>query len=250
MFRRVALLAVVPALMLAAPVRAADEAKEIIEKAIKAHGGQEGLTKYKATQSKNKGKIDLPGVGEVDFTQETSAMLPDKVRESMELSIAGQKVSVLTLINGDKMVIEVNGKEIDVPAAAKDAIKDLGYMLKVGRLASLTTEKGFELSLIGGDKVEGKAVVGVRVSSKGHKDISLYFDKKTNLLAKLEHRTADATTGNEISEERIVTEYTKNKDGMPIPKTVLVKRDGKKFLEAEVLEVTYLEKLDDSEFKK
>ena len=33
-------------------------------------------------------------------------------------------------------------------------------------------------------------------------------------------------------------------------KKVLVKRDGKKFLEAEVQEIAFLEKLDESEFKK
>ena len=40
-------------------------------------------------------------------------------------------------------------------------------------------EKGYELSLIGEDKVEGKKVVGVRVSKKDQKDISLYFDAET-----------------------------------------------------------------------
>ena len=53
-----------------------------------------------------------------------------------------------------------------------------------------------------------------------------------------------------MSEERIVTEYGKNKDGVPVPKTVLVKRDGKKLLEAEILEVEMLESIDDGEFTK
>lgn len=249
MFRPLALLAGVAVLFGTAPAKAADEPKDIIEKAIKAHGGADVLLKYKATQAKNKGKIDIPGVGEVEFTQENATMQPDKLKESLELTVAGQKVSVLTLVNGDKAVIEVNGKEIDIPDAAKDALKDLGYMMKVGRLSALTG-KEFELSTIGEDKVEGKAVVGVRVSSKGHKDINLYFDKKTNLLAKVEHRTADAMSGNEVTEERIITEYGKTKDGVPIPKKIIVKRDGKQFLEAEVVEMNFLEKLDDSEFKK
>jgi hypothetical protein len=226
-----------------------DDPKDIIAKAIKAHGGEEFLTKHQAGQSRNKGKINIPGVGEAEFTQETAFMLPDKFKESMELKIAGQNISVLTLVNGDKAVIELNGKEIEIPDAAKAALKDVGHLLKVGRLVALK-DKGFELSLIGEDKVEGKKVVGVRVTMKGQKDISLYFDKETHLLAKIEHRSADPTTGNEITEERIVTEYGKNKDGIPIPKKVIVKHDGKQFLEAEVLEVKFLEKLDDSEFKK
>jgi len=247
MTRSLAVLLAVP--FFAFPARGADDAKDIITKAIKAHGGEEFLTKNKASQSKNKGKIDIPGVGEVEFTQETAVMLPGKLRESMELTVAGQKVSLLTLVNDDKVLIEVNGMAIDLPDGVKTAMKDIGNVMKMGKLVPLLG-KEYELSVIGDDKVEGKEVVGIRVSRKDHKDVSLYFDKKTNLLAKIEHRTVDATSGNEITEERIVLDYEKNKDGIQMPKKVLVKRDGKKLLEAEVLEIKFLEKLDDSEFKK
>ena len=43
---------------------------------------------------------------------------------------------------------------------------------------------------------------------------------------------------------------TKNKDGIPFPKKVLVKHDGKTFLEAEMVESTMLEAIDEAEFKK
>src|SRR5437762_3251618 len=82
-------------------VRAADDdPKDIVAKAIKAHGGEEFLTKHQAGQSRNKGKINIPGVGEVDFTQETAYMLPDKFKESMELKIANQNISIVSLVNG------------------------------------------------------------------------------------------------------------------------------------------------------
>lgn len=234
----------------AASARAADEPKDIIARAVKAHGGEDFLAKHKAGQAKNKGKITLPGVGEVDFTQETAHMLPDKFKEAFEMKVGGQTVSVLSLVSGDKMYLEVNGKETEVPEQAKTALKDAGHMLKVARLFPLIREKGLEVSLIGEDKVEGKPVVGVRVSAKGEKDISLYFDKKTDLLTKVELRTADPFTGNEVTQERIITEYEKNKDGIHLPKKVVIKNDGKTFLEVEVQEFVMLEKLDDSEFKK
>jgi hypothetical protein len=228
---------------------AADDPKEVIAKAIKAHGGEETLAKLQAGQSRNKGKINLPGVGEVEFTQDVSYMLPDKLKDSLELQIAGQKVSVLTLVSGDKITIEANGQNIDPPEAAKTAIKEAGQMVKVARLYPIVREKGYELSLIGEAKVEGKETVGVRVSKKDAKEFNLFFYKDTGLLAKLEHRTADQN-GTEVGEERIVLEYKKGDDGIPMPKKVLIKHDGKNFLEAEVLEAKLLEKLDDSEFKK
>ena len=230
-----------------------DDSKAVLVKAIKAHGGKTALTKYKAIRSKTKGKIDIPGVGEVDFTQETSMMQPDKFKEVMEMEIAGNKIEVVSMANGNKITIEAAGKDIAITDDIKTAIKEAQYMImiKASRWTSLLEDKAYELSHLGEAKVEGKASVGVRVSSKGQKDLNFYFDKQTGLLAKVERRATDASTGKEYTEERIVSEYNKpNKLGVPSPKKVLVKRDGKKFMEAEVLETTSLEKIDDSEFKK
>ena len=241
--------AFVLAAFLAPTARAADEPKDILAKAIKAHGGEEVFTKYKAAQTKNKGKITIPGAGEVEFTQDVSYMLPDKFKESMELKIGNQTVNTLTLVNGDKISIEVNGKAFDTPDQAKNALKDARYVMQLARLVPLKDKK-YDLSIIGEDKVEGKKVIGIRVSAKDQKDVSLYFDKETSLLTKIEFRGADPATGKEITEERIITEYGKSKSGVPQPKKVIVKHDGKQFLEAEVVEITMLEKIDESEFKK
>ena len=91
-------------------VRAADDdAKAIIARAIKAHGGEEYLTKNKAARMQNKGKIQIPGVGESEFTQDLAYMLPDKLKDTLELSIGGQKISIVTVMNGDKLSIEHDG---------------------------------------------------------------------------------------------------------------------------------------------
>ncbi len=236
----------------AAGARAADDdAKAILAKAVKAHGGEEALTKFKASQSKSKGKLIIPGAGEVDFTQEVSMMQPDKFKETMELDVAGQKVTVVTIANGDKASIEAGGQDVPITDAIKAALKDAQYAMKASRLVALTKDKDYEVSPLGEVKVEGKPAVGLRISSKGHKDLSLYFNKETGLLAKVERRGTDPMSGKEFTEERVVLEYQKpNKDGISTPKKVLVKRDGEKFMEAEVTESKYLEKLDDSEFKK
>jgi hypothetical protein len=236
-------------LIFATSSRAADEPKDILAKAIKAHGGEEALTKYKAAQSKNKGKINIPGLGETEFSQDVSYMIPDKFKDVMELKVGGKNVTVLTLVNGDKISVEVDGKAIDIGDKANDALKDAGHILQIARLVPLKG-KDYELSLIGEDKVEGKKVIGIRVSKKDEKDVNVYFDKETWLLTKLEYRGAEPGTGKEVNEERIITEYSKPKDGPPTPKKIIIKHDGKLFLEAEVLEVKNFEKLDDSEFKK
>jgi hypothetical protein len=242
-------LSAVVLLAFAPSVRAADDPKEIIAKAIKAHGGEEFLTKNKAAQLKSKGKINIPGAGELDYTQDAAYMLPDKFRDTMELKVMGQNLTVLTLINGDKVTLELNGMDIPGADKVKESMKTMGHVLHVARLVPLK-EKGFELSLIGEDKVEGKKVVGVRVSKKDHKDVSLYFDKETGLMAKMEFKSVAPGTEMEVTEERIIMEYEKTKDGIPFGKKILIKHDGKTFLEGEVTEIKHFEKLDDSEFKK
>jgi hypothetical protein len=238
----------VAVLSLTAASRAADDdAKAIIVRAIKASGGEEALTKYPAAQTRAKGKIEL--FGGLEFTQESSFMLPDKFKEAVDMEVMGQKVRVVSIFNGSKMSIEANGMEVPVDDKIKETLKGAGHMLKVARLVPLIKEKGFELSAMGEVTVEGKPALGVRVAAKDQKDISLYFDKKTDLLVKMEHRTIDQMSGNEITEERIITEYGKT-DGVPTAKKVVVNHDGKKFMEVEILETKRLEKIDDSEFAK
>ena len=251
MMRAFAPLIAVFALVAGSPgVRADDEPKDIIARAVKAHGGEEFLTKHPAARAQNKGKITIPGVGEADFTQEVSFMLPNKFRDAMELNVAGQTIKVLTIMNGDTISITAAGKDVDITDDIKKAMKDAMEMMAMARIAPLLKDKTYELSLFGEAKVEDKPAVGVRVSAKGKKDITLFFDKKTDLLVKLEHRTTSPNGGGEVAEERIIQEYRKDKDGRSLPKKVLVKHDGKNFLEAESVEFSFLEKIDDSEFKK
>lgn len=234
-----------------APVaRAADEPKDIIAKALNAHGGEETLAKLQAGTGKVKGKLHVPGIGETDFTSSNAFMLPDKLKEEVELSIMGQKLTILTLVSGDSITIEANGQAVPVDDNLKKTLAAAKHLSKVGRLVTLVKDKGYELSPIGESEVNKAKAVGVKVAMKGLQDIDLYFDAKTNLLVKMEHRTIDPMTGGEITEERILQDYEKNTDGIPMPKKVVIQRDGKPYMEAEVIEMKYLEKLDDAVFKK
>ncbi len=247
------LLTVAVLVAFAPAARAADDdPKEIVAKAIKAHGGEEFLTKHQAVQATEKGKINVPGVGEVDFTQESAYMLPDKFKHTLAFEAMNAKIRFVAMSSGDKLSVDatVNGQAADLGTNLKEAYKDVPHVLRVAHLVPLVKDRGYELSLIGEDKVDEKKVIGVRVTKKGQKDVSVYFDKETGLLAKMEYQTVDASNGKEVNEERIIKEYEKNKDGIPIPKKTHIKQDGKTIVDSETVEMKYLEKLDDSEFKK
>jgi hypothetical protein len=247
--RRLMLPFVVVGLLLGVAIQAQaqDDAKAILEKAIKAHGGEEALTKFKAGRARSKGTIEL--AGGISFTQETAFMLPDKFKETVDLEVMGQKVNTVTVFNGDKFSIKVNGMELRdmFGEVIKKEMAEAGHLLEIMRLVPLKKDKKFELSLVGEVQVNGKPALGLRVSAKGHNDVSVFFDKETGLMAKVERRATDAMGGPEFTEERFITAYQKVQD-LPAAKKVEVHRDGKKFMEVENLEAKFLESIEDNEF--
>lgn len=224
-----------------------DDIKTVLDKAIKAHGGEEKLTKFKAGTMRGKGKVET-SVGELEMVVEVSYMMPDKMKESAEFEITGNKIKTKTLINGDKITLEVNDKEMAVSDNIKAAIDSGRQHRALGSLLPLRDKK-YKITAVGESKVLDKPALGFLVEAKGMKDVNLYFDKKSGLLVKMAARTINAENGQEVDEERIMSGY-KNVEGMPMPTKILINRDGKKYLEMELEDIKLFEKLDDSEFKK
>jgi hypothetical protein len=240
--------AVALAAFLTAPAHADDDGVQaVLDKAIKAHGGGQKIDKNRAVQTKTKGTLHL--LNGLPFTQEVKAQMPGQFREAMELDVNGQKVNVVTVFDRDKGWISINGMTKDLEDKILTEIKEAANLLRIARLTALKTDKAFTLSPLGETKVNDKPAVGVKVATKGFRDVNLYFYKDDGLLAKVERRALDVQNNQEVNEERIITDY-QDVDGLKAAKKVVVNRDGKKFMEAEVTEVKYTDKLDDSEFGK
>ena len=95
-----------------------------------------------------------------------------------------------------------------------------GAGVELGHLAVLKDKK-YKLSPLGEVKVEGRDAVGVQVSCKGHKDVNLYFDKETNLLAKGEWNVkAQEQGGKEVMQETLYGDY-KDVEGAKIPMKIM-----------------------------
>jgi hypothetical protein len=235
------------ALPLSAGAGQADDATQaIIDKAIKAHGGAAKLAERKATQLKSKGHLELQGG--LDFTQELF-LQGGKFKEAMHLQVAGQQVNVTTVFDGTKGWMTVNDDETkELDGKILDEVKEAGYVARLTRLI-LLKDKSIEFLPLGEVLVNDRPAVGVKVTCKGHRDVNVFFDKETGLLVKIERRAVDPMSGTEVTEERIFKEH-QDVGGMKVAKRVLVNRDGKKFLELEVVEAKFPDNLDDSEFAK
>jgi hypothetical protein len=221
-----------------------DGSRALLESAIKAAGGAERIEKFQGVRLKLKGRIEI--LSGADFTQDAAYQVPDKFRQEMEMDLNGQKIMVVTSYDGKTGSIQVNGKKLPPDEKIFGTLKEGAYQAQVARLLPLR-DKSYTLSTLGESQVNGKPVLGLRVEKKDYPDVNLFFDKASQRLLKLEHRTRDLMSGQEVTEERLITEY-QVVDGIPIAKKVEVIRDGKRFLEAETLDVKFVERIDDSEF--
>jgi hypothetical protein len=247
MMRNVLLSTVTLALLLglAGRARAQAEARAIIEKAVKAHGGAENLDKVRAERLKAEGKLFLPD-GETTFTSETTVQLPDRFRHVMTYKIKTDVQKRIEVLNRDKGWLSLNGKTEELKGDSLLKMKEMFYMDRVVHLSTLLKDTGYELTPLKEIKVNDRAAVGVKVASKGHKDISLYFDKTTSLLVMAEHRE---TYQKEVTQQEYFSEF-KEMNGTKRPMKVVAYADGKKLLEAEVKEIKQLDSVPDSEFAK
>jgi hypothetical protein len=240
------------AVLAAAGAARADEkadARAVIARAIKAVGGKEKLAGQKAVTFKAKGKYY--GMGEaIDYTSEYAIQPPDKIRFQMAFEVNGMKFAMHYVFDGKKGWLKFNDQTTALDRDGVAEAREEMYAGGVETLAALVKGKGFELSPVGEVKVGEHEAVGIRVSHKGHRDINLFFDKKTGLLLKSERTIKDQQMGGkERTQETLFSDY-KEVDGVKQAMKYAIRRDGKKYADSEFSDFETKDKIEDSEFAK
>jgi hypothetical protein len=245
---RCSLLACGLALLLAPHALAEDtpSPRAVIERAIKAHGGKERLSKARADRVEFKGTLHV-GKQEVPFVARTTVQLPDQFKNEMEMTIAGRLHTVVQILDGDKATVLHNGMPQKVSDEVAAEMRATLRLDRAVRLVPLLTDRTFRLKSLGESKVQGRAVWGVEVSLQGTKALSLYFDKESGLLIKSEHRLRTDKDKAVVQEHY----YSGFKDigGYRRPTRVAAYRDGKKLMEARLVKVKTFDHLDAREFR-
>lgn len=226
----------------------ATDFKPVIEKAIQAYGGEQKLLALKAAREKSKGTVQIMGM-DVAFVGHSTYQYPAQMRQELNLDIQGMKFNVLQVFNNGKGWTRAFGEIKALEGDELDDMKEEAYYSKVNLLVPLLKEPEFKLKLIGEDKVGDKPVVGVKVVSKGHKDIDLYFDKTTGLIIKTVRMGRDSATMKEAKWETFYSDF-KETNGVKYGAKVKILQDGGNFIEAEITGLELLEKVDEKEFGK
>jgi hypothetical protein len=222
---------------------AQEEPRAVIERAITAHGGAERLAAARAGQTRTRGTVHLGGG--IAFTAESWTQLPGRLKNVMQFTTPGGNYVQTQVLDGDRAWLNVSGKTQELDARAVAEIKE---NLHAERLAGLVTlrESGYELTPLAEVVINGRPAVGVKVTSAGHRDLSLYFDKPSGLLVRTVGRVLDAA-GQEVTQEKTCSGF-KEMEGILRPTRVAVLRDGKLYLDLEVLEHKTVDRFPDGTF--
>jgi hypothetical protein len=236
-------------IVLAAPLSAyaEDDAATIVDKAIKAKGGLEKLSKGKAEEWKSKGKIDLMGM-KLEYTGEYYYQLPGNYRFNATMDFGGNKFVISAGTDGKSIWQQAMNQVEEMPMKKADAFRQRVYGMTLTTLLPLK-DKDLTLAVVNGVKIDDKPTVGIKVSKKGQKDVTLYFDKESYLLAKSETITWNEFTDKDVPQE-VFFKGWKDKDGLKIFDKLVIKLDGKDFIEEELSDQKFLDKLDSKLFTK
>lgn len=221
------------------------DAQAIIDKAIKAAGGETNLAKFKAMTWKDKGTFHGLGMP-LPYTGVMAVQWPDQSREAIDSEAMGQKFIMVMVVNRDKGWLKINDMLMELD---KDKLAEQKEDLHASYVSTLLPlkDKAYTLTALGASKLGDQAVLGVKVSSKGHRNVQLYFDKETGLLAKSANIVKEE--GKEINQEAFYSAY-KEVAGVKQPIKIKINRDGKLYVEAENSDIKPADKLDDTVFAK
>jgi hypothetical protein len=237
-------------LLLAGAAPAQDDARAVVERAVRAHGGQERLAKARADKVHVRGTLQVEGKDgpiAIPFTGEVLVQLPNQLKSVLEVNL-DKKRTVVQILNGDEAYVTTNGQPQKVGPAALAEMREKLFLDRAVRLVPLLTEKTYELASLGESKVGERPAVGVRVTARGRKELRMYFDKETGLLVKTEHTLSDPE-GKSVRQEEYYGDF-RDLGGYRRPVRVAAYRDGKKVVDLEVIDVKYYDKIDDAEFAK
>jgi len=217
------------------------DATAILDKAMKALGGEDKLKKIDAAIWKSKGKLRLGDNTEHDFTGQTIMQGLDRVRSEAEIEFLGQKHKMLAVLNGDK-ALQVFGHMPLQPDDAVARLKSSLYLAIIPVTITPLTEQRLKVRADGEEKVGGRPAVVLKVTCPDGKDFTISFDKESGLPVKAVGKifTLD---GQQVTQETTYSDY-KDFEGIKVAIRLESKIDGKPSRKSDLTEFKLLDKVD------
>jgi hypothetical protein len=234
-------------LVVVVPVASAqDVAHTMIQRAIVAHGGANKLAAVRADKVKFKGTLHV-GAATVPFANEVTIQLPGQFKSIVRLREGERTRTIVYILDGEKASITLDGQPQPVSSSNLTQMRQTLQLDHAMKLVPLLSDPAFSIAPLGEYQYNGRIVVGVRVVGRSQRDLRLYFDKETALLMKSEHLLDGGPGGKDVRQEACYADY-REIGGYLRPGRVIAYRDGKKVMEAELVEAQRFDHIDPIEF--
>jgi hypothetical protein len=238
-------------LVMATVTARADEsaaARALVEKAMLAEGGEAKLAKFPVAIVKFKGVFH--GSDDIappfTFTGEAASQGADRLKFIFNGNVKGYKFRTGAVLNGNRGWKKFNDEMKEFNKEELAEFQEMAYADWVASLVPLK-DKAFTLKSLGEVNINKRPALGICVSSKGHPDVKLFFDKETSLLVKTESLLMDG--GQELTIEKFLSNYETVQD-IKVSMKASIKRNGKPHQEIEVIQYRLAEMPDDGTFDK
>jgi hypothetical protein len=208
--------------------------EEIIDKAIRAHGGEEKLAGLSAFTVKE--RMVYPDAAPWDT--QIVVQLPGRYRSERTISSGSKSSTSLIVFDGEQGWMKMNDVVTPYPRALfasfwKYTIPYEGPR-SILRLRARQKNPACQFTTTGDGTVEGRPAVGLRMKLEGGPETIWYFDKETGLLLKTE-QTTKRFEGEDSVQVSLYADY-QTFDGFPMARKETSWRDGKLAFTTELID--------------
>lgn len=195
------------------------KAEDVIEKNMNARGGAENLRNIKSVFAD--GKASTMGF---DIPMKMLFVAPDKMWFNM--SLMGKEITTVT--NGSQAWVK---SDTVVQLMPKEQAEDLKSQMK-SQLSFFQTnlvnfkEMGYKVELMPKEKLDGKDVIKIKVTTKDSSIMFVYIDPSSYLDIKVTNKIKDKMSGMMSEQDTYFKDY-KKVGNMQMPHLVEIKTNGK-----------------------
>jgi len=227
-------------------IQADDEtAKATVDKAIRALGGEEKLAKVGAFTWKSKGNFIING-SDNNFSGRVTVQGFDQYRSEFEGKFNGETLKGVTVLKGDRGWRKFGDQLVEMDEKQLSNEKRSIYLMVIPTTLVALKGKNFEIGTASEEKVGDKQAVAIKGTGPDRRDFTIYFDKESGVPIKLVAKMI-GFVGEEFTMETSFANYQEF-DGIQKATKIESKRNGERFLEAELTEFKIVDKVDATTF--
>lgn len=225
--------------------RSDEAARQVIDLAIRAAGGEQRLARTQVMTRTARGTMFYFGK-EVTFTTRLTAAFPDRVRDRIELD-AGKRQTVITrVLDRDRGWQSASGSTTEIARPELEDLKEEIYTLWVSTLVPLRSPE-FTLTALPEARVNDRPALAVQVAHAGRGDVTIFFEPRTYWPLKLTRRGREA--GLAVTKEYLLSDPREWAGiRLPMKETEIV--NGNKSVELVVTSYEFPDRVPDETFGK